>query len=300
MKYHIEGGRGWAEAPAKLNVYLQILARRPDGYHDLDSVMVALELADELRLEAIEEPVVELHATWDASLAGLSLPPLPTDRRNLVVRAAELLRERCGVTQGLRIALLKRIPPEAGLGGGSSDAAATLVVANELWNLQLDRETLRQFAGELGSDVPFFLADSAVVRCTGRGEILTPLALPGGWPVVVFRPDFGLSTAEVYRGCRPSIDGSGPERLLETWSSGSISGMARCLRNDLFDAACRLRPELRQLCELSREWPDCGSQMSGSGSACFVLCPQFEQAEQLAQELLLRGLPWVVVTSTRV
>ena len=175
--------------PAKLNLFLEVLNKRPDGFHELETVMVMLGVYDSLRLTSIPhsaanatEPAVTLciFSVNSANPAFEQSRPLPQGADNLVVKAAELLRTHAGYEGGANIELWKRIPSEAGLAGGSSDAAATLAGLNRLWKLNLPNEELRRLAARLGSDVPFFLSPSRSALCRGRGEIIEPLDLPLG------------------------------------------------------------------------------------------------------------------------
>ena len=175
-----------------MNLYLEVLAKRGDGYHEIATLMVAVNLHDTLEFK--EDISGQILLTCDQ-------PDLSTGPENLVCHAAELLRRRSGGKRGARISLAKRIPMAAGLGGGSADAAATLLGLNQLWELNLPREDLLALAAELGSDVPFFLTAPAA-WCTGRGEQVAPLALAGPLWFVLLCPPFGLATADVYRRVR--------------------------------------------------------------------------------------------------
>src|SRR5262245_37915390 len=154
-------------APAKVNLFLEVLGKRADGYHELATLMVAVSLHDTLEFKEESSPQVQLHCDH---------PDLSTGSENLICRAAELLRRRAGCECGARIRLWKRIPMAAGLAGGSTDAAATLHGLNALWRLGLSGTELAALGAELGSDVPFFFATPAA-WCTGRGEQVTPLKL---------------------------------------------------------------------------------------------------------------------------
>ncbi len=176
-------------APAKVNLFLEVLAKRSDGYHALETLMVTAGLFDTL--------VLRNTAAGEVALT-CSNPALSAGEDNLVVRAIRLLQQRTGCTRGCRMRLVKRIPMAAGLGGGSTDAAAALAGLNRLWQLGLDNDALAQLGGELGSDVPFFFHGPAG-WCTSRGEIVTPVPVGGRFDLVLLCPAFGLSTAEVYR-----------------------------------------------------------------------------------------------------
>jgi 4-diphosphocytidyl-2-C-methyl-D-erythritol kinase len=197
-------------APAKVNLTLEVLGRRPDGYHEIRSVMQAISLVDHLRVV----PAERLQLTCNRR--DLERPS------NLVWRAAhELLRES-GQRAGAAMRLEKHIPTAAGLGGGSSDAAAALSALNALWKLGLSRATLRHLAARLGSDVPFFLGDTACALAEGRGERITPIApLTSRW-IVLVKPPFGISAADVYRAF-PSAGWSDGART-DSWLRQALAG----------------------------------------------------------------------------
>jgi len=251
-------------AYAKLNLTLKITGRRPDGYHTLRSLVVAVDWADEVHLEPIPRRRIEIRTMPD-----LHIP----HEENLVFRAAKLLWERFTPREGVRIVLLKDIPMGAGLGGGSSDAAATLVGLNELWDLGLDAGGLKEFAWELGADVPFFLGESPAWM-EGIGDILTPAreGIPPAFLVLV--PPFACSTPEVYRIY---------DELPET-----KPGPSERFPNDLWPAAVALRPELSRYAEELRGLGEIGVGMSGSGSALFAAFDNEDAAEWAMDELLER------------
>lgn len=277
-------------APAKLNLYLEILKRRPDDYHEIESLMVAVDLFDELTV--FDDPSGTIALECDD-------PSLPVDGRNLVVRAAELLRSDSGVgSSGARIRLKKGIPAQAGLAGGSSDAAATLAALDRLWNLGLSPERLGELAGRIGSDVAFFLHAPAAV-CRGRGEVVEPLSLSFPLHFVLLVPPVGLSTVDVYRRLTP------PERprsigpVLNALTGGGPSELGRSLFNRLQPVAESLRPELAEARDAlaTLDPPLCGSLMSGSGSAYFGLGRDRAAAEEAAAVLKPLGLGLVRVVT---
>lgn len=298
MLVHASDGRARALAPAKVNLTLHVVRRRPDGFHDIDSLFVAVDLADELSFELIPDSAsIELTCAWD--LAGTLQPPaLPTDDKNLIVRAARRLQEVSSVRRGVRIHVRKRIPAEAGLGGGSSDAAETLRALHVLWGFHQSEEELSTIAAELGSDVPFFLANFAAAHCTGRGEHVSPVDLPGGLPLVLARPQSGLSTAEVYARCQPNPETSDLRALLELIRDGRWEHAAHVLRNDLEPPATAISSEISSLLTTGRAADSIAAQLSGSGSASFFWCRSAAHAQRVQQQLLAQGCPWVVVTST--
>jgi 4-diphosphocytidyl-2-C-methyl-D-erythritol kinase len=176
------------KAWAKINLSLIVLGKREDGYHDLHTVMAAIDLNDDLHFD---------HADRQGIFLECSGRPVANDRDNLVVQAARLLAESAGIQPRLKIRLHKRIPIGAGLGGGSSDAATCLAGLNLFWNLNLPIAALARLAAVLGSDVAFFLYNS-VALCTGRGEIVQPIPQRCRRPILLIIPDFSLSTRLVY------------------------------------------------------------------------------------------------------
>ena len=183
-------------APAKINLSLRVLGRRADGFHALETLMVPLDLADEITLEPMDDPP----ASGDGPFAlRCSDATLPTGLDNLALRAAELFRRRAaGSLPPTRIVLQKRIPHGAGLGGGSSDAATVLLALNETFQAGLGEEELCELAAELGSDVPFFVYRSAAV-CRGRGEIVEPVAFSHAVPLLLLKPPFPVPTPWAYQ-----------------------------------------------------------------------------------------------------
>jgi 4-diphosphocytidyl-2-C-methyl-D-erythritol kinase len=217
------------------------------------------------------------------------LEELPNGKENIVVRAVELLRQRSGSDRGAAIRLTKRIPSAAGMGGGSSDAAAALVAANVVWRLGWSIERLGDLAAQLGSDVPFFLHSCPAI-CRGRGERIEPVARFGTLYVVVVRPPEGLSTAAVYKACRPSMAPRKVEPLLDALRDGDARQFGRRMHNALQPAARGLSPWIDRLeSEFARM--DClASQMSGSGTSYFGICRGARHALAIAGRLRSRRL----------
>jgi 4-diphosphocytidyl-2-C-methyl-D-erythritol kinase len=262
-------------APAKVNLYLEVLAKRPDGYHEIQTLMVAVGLYD--TLEFTEDASGEVRLTCDR-------PELSTGPDNLIVRAANLLRERTGCSSGVAIRLWKRIPMAAGLAGGSTDCAATLAGLNRLWRLGLAREELAKLGGELGSDVPFFFATPAA-WCTGRGEVVTPLKLSRPLDLVIVKPAIGLSTAEVYRGVTIPAQPQSGDEIRRAVERGDIAEIGRRLHNRLQEVAERLRPEIAAGLAHLRSLGAVGVLMSGSGTSLFALCRDTDDAQRIARRL---------------
>jgi 4-diphosphocytidyl-2-C-methyl-D-erythritol kinase len=272
-------------APAKVNLFLEVLGKRPDGYHDLATLMVAVGLFDTLEFKEDHAGPVSLEL---ASLADHApeegRPSLGTGPENLVRRAAELLRLRTGHRGGVRIRLHKRIPLQAGLAGGSSDAAATLVGLNRLWRLGLGREELSALGAELGSDVAFFLGTPAA-WCTGRGEIVKPLRPARPLWLVLACPPVGLSTADVFRALTlPETPADGSELCLAL-ERGDLDAIAAGLFNRLQPAAEHLCPAVAEVNERLGRLGALGHLMSGSGTTLFALCRTHANAWRVADEL---------------
>ena len=267
------------EAPAKINVGLRLLGRRDDGYHEIESLVMAVSLTDTLEARSASDASLTLDVQADSASA-------PADQSNLVLRAALLLQRTTGANRGARLTLRKRIPAGRGLGGGSSDAAATLVVLNDLWELGLDNGRLRALAAELGSDVPFFLGSPlSVIR--GRGEVLEPLENKAEVGVLLVVPSFPLATKDVYQRWEPPLtSGSGGAKLwLSLLRDGMLEDLGRCLVNDLELPARALRSELLELRQaLETVGAPCVS-MTGSGSAMYGLVADCRAARRMAQQL---------------
>lgn len=297
MRIHRSGVNHVVQAPAKLNLFFEVLAKRADGYHEVETLMCPIDLYDTLyfrqeasgQVELICERVPQSGGLSGTGLSGTGVGEVPEGRDNLVVRAVELVRRRAGVDSGATLRLVKRIPTAAGLGGGSSDAAAALVAANQGWGLGFSPGELAAAAAELGSDVPFFLAGGPAV-CRGRGERVEPVAGVGLLSCVVVCPPAGLSTAAVYGACRPARQAESVAPLLGALSRGNMKQTGRLLFNRLQPAAARLSPWIERL---QREFAgeDClGHGMSGSGTSYFGLCRHARHARRVARRLQANGV----------
>ena len=264
-------------AAAKVNLVLEILGKRDDGYHELAMVMQAVDLSDRLRLEASDS--LELRTT-DARL--------PADETNLALRAAIALRTAAGVERGVRITLDKRIPMAAGLGGGSTDAAAVLIGLNRLWSLRWPIPKLAEVAVGLGMDVPFFLYGGSALA-TGRGERLKRVD-GRGVALVLTNPGVGISTAEAYRAVTPALysDGRRARKMAADVAAGSRAGVARGLYNALEAAVTPAHPEIQRMKAALMAAGALGAAMSGSGATVFGVARSIEHARQI-QARVTRG-----------
>lgn len=268
-----DGLQVWADA--KLNFFLEISGKRSDGYHELTTFMVPVQIQDVLDFRCDQSGKVNL---WCDSRELSSGPD------NLVIRAARLMQEETRKSIGVDIRLYKRIPWQAGLGGGSSDAAATLLALNSLWNLNLSHQALGEKAAKLGSDVPFFLAGKAA-WCHGRGEKTLPSDWQCGLSILVIKPVFGLSTASVYSRLKIPISPMKQEAASNGFSGSSLEELNEVLFNRLQAPAFEMEPDLALLFE---EFKKAGAKkpiLCGSGSAIFALFENDERALETARSL---------------
>ncbi len=298
MRLRERGATLIVQTPAKLNLFLEILRRRSDGYHDLETVMLSVGLFDTLRFREettgrIEVNCFDAGAGWRAD--GEPDGRLLGGRDNLVVQAASLLRASTGTQRGVRVDVFKRIPAAAGLAGGSSDAAATLVALNRLWGLNLHRSQLQTLASQLGSDVAFFLTGASAALCRGRGEPVERIRLSRPLYFVIVRPPHGLSTAVVFAHCRPTPQPRSAKPLLDDLRHGRLARIAKGLYNALAEPAAELEPTLTDVRTVLAQQPVMGQLMSGSGSAHFGLCATRRQALRVAARLHSAGIGRVFV-----
>lgn len=269
-------------APAKINLVLSVGSVRPDGFHPLDTIYQAVSLYDDVTVSHAD--------TWSVSVTSDDVDPgdVPLDRHNLALRAGRLLAAHHGIERAAHVHINKGIPVAGGMAGGSADAAATLVALDRLWALDTTDEDLLALAAVLGSDVPFALV-GGTARGTGRGEVVTPIADDSSlWWVVVPSAE-GLSTPAVYAEF-DAAPGIGSGRSAPEWSGLSYAEAAAALRNDLEDAALRLRPDLA----ITRDAvTDAGADavlLSGSGPTFLGLVPDRESAHNVADRLVDHGL----------
>lgn len=264
-------------APAKINLYLWVGERRPDGMHEIESVMQSVSLYDELALSPGDA------VSLDVSPPGAA----PEDESNLVVAAVRALLSARPGSQGAALHLEKRIPSGAGLGGGSTDAAAALVGLNELWNAGLSKKALEKIGAGIGADVPFCVR-GGTAGALGVGERLAPLIVrePLWW--VIAKPPGSLSTAEVYErfdelgGARSASDA---HELADALARGELERVGAALRNDLFDAAASFDPAIVSIRDALVEAGALGAVMTGSGTACCGLARDDAHANAIASRV---------------
>jgi 4-diphosphocytidyl-2-C-methyl-D-erythritol kinase len=273
MRQSAASVRVWT--PAKVNLFLEVLARRSDGYHELATLMTAVSLYDTLEFSEDKTGATTLHCDH---------PSLSTGPENLICRALELVRRESGRSDGVGIRLWKRIPMAAGLAGGSSDAAATLAGLNRLWRLGWERSRLMRLGAELGSDVSFFFAAPAA-WCTGRGEQIEPLRLGRPLDLVLVAPPVGLSTAEVFRGVTVPTEPRSGAAVRQAAVSGDVGELGRQLHNRLQPTAERQCPVVADLSVRLAGLGPAGQLMTGSGSTVFALCRHPGEARSVARAL---------------
>ncbi len=275
-------------AYAKVNLTLDVLGERGDGYHDVETVLHTVALHDILILREAGDGVELVVRDSD----------VPADHRNLVVRAAQLVRETFQVDRGVQIELHKRIPAAAGLGGGSADAAVTLLGLAQMWKLRVDGRTLAGLAAQLGSDVPFFLEGGAALA-RGRGERLEPLPpLPTTW-VVLGRPRLPVATEWAYRQLRAFAITARPDTaaMVDALRREDVRQVGRLLCNVFEDVVAAVHPVIREIKQTILAGEAYGAALSGTGPTVYGLMANEAAARKVADDLA--ALPDVDVIVTR-
>ncbi len=269
-----------ANAPAKVNLHLELLARRDDGFHDIETVIATVGLCDTVSLTTGSlttgsSPTGNEQASSANRQIQILFDPhsgfdqeVPADHRNLAVQALQKFRERAGIEQPARIELVKRIPSQAGLGGASSDAATVLRLANRLWQVQWPHSRLVEIAAELGSDVPFFLGNSCSL-CEGRGEKVSKIPNRLRPWLVLVKPPIGFPTGQVYSLAEVPAVPTGSTALRSALAGGSLAALGRSLFNRLESAAGRFNEWVDRLKFEYSRLGCCGHQLTGSGSTYF-------------------------------
>lgn len=267
-------------SPAKLNLFLEVTARRSDGYHELETVMLRTRLADTLCFQVVPEPLIRLQVS--AATPGWLRDVFPLDERNLIVQVARALQERAGSQTGIVVTVHKVIPPESGLAGGSSNAATTLSALNDLWQLNLSDRELHEIAARHGSDINFLLSGSRAAVCRGRGEIVEPIELRHPLSFIVVRPRQGNRTGDVFRKLELPQTPMSSRDMVAALSGESTARLPDLCFNRLTEAACQLNPEMQELLRWLQQRTDRPAFMSGSGAACFLMARDARDARRLA------------------
>jgi len=291
---------GWVvHAPAKINLALEVLGRQHDGYHQVETLLTPVRLFDSLGFCNSPEPLsltlTPEPAAADDNSAGSAACDVPTDNTNLAVRAVQQLADSAGRPATGRLHLHKRIPIQAGLGGGSSDAAAALMLANHAWDLDYNRNRLASIASTLGADVPFFLYGGAAIGA-GRGDQIQPTPIPAGLPIVIVKPPVGLPTPQVFeqlgldRGQTLTPNHTPPasrcRQLAANLAAGRSAEACRGLiQNCLQPAAARLTDWVDRIAHSMAKLPVLAHQLTGSGSSYFAICRTWRNAQTVAAAL---------------
>ncbi|KAB0440898.1 4-(cytidine 5'-diphospho)-2-C-methyl-D-erythritol kinase [Lysinibacillus fusiformis] len=252
----------YVKAPAKINLTLDVLYKRPDNFHEVEMVMTTVDLADRISLESREDGVIQIISTDNF---------VPNDHRNFAYQAARLIKDTYGIKQGVSITIEKEIPIAAGLAGGSSDAAATLKGLNELWNLGLSTDELAELGAKIGSDVSFCVYGGTALA-TGRGEIIKEIPAPPNCWVVLAKPKIGVSTAEVYGGLKvEGLEHPNTKQMIQAIETKDYELLCSSLGNVLETVTFKLHPEVVMLKEQMKRFGADATLMSGSGPTVFGL-----------------------------
>lgn len=308
MRWEIQEDQIEVQTPAKLNLYLEVLGKRDDGFHELETIMTAIDLYDLIRIRKLSRDEsseqIRLSCKWitvkrfdkstsekRGTVLGTDEPfgDLPTDKSNLVYRAAQIFFSETGIDARVDIELLKLIPSVAGLGGASGNAAGTLMAINRLFGSPVGKQRIFDLTAELGSDVPFFVNGGTAI-CRGRGEKTTQLRSFAKLHFVVIRPYFGLSTKSVFSKLElpndvEQLNGQSIQHFGENWKSS--------LFNRLQEPAIFAAPEIAKIIETLNQSGCIASQMTGSGSSCFGVCESPEQAKTIANQLRSQRIGFV-------
>ncbi|OPY85285.1 MAG: 4-diphosphocytidyl-2-C-methyl-D-erythritol kinase [Smithella sp. PtaU1.Bin162] len=268
-------------APAKINLFLHVLRKRPDGYHDIASFMQKINIYDEL--------------TFVPRTAGITVlcpnSDLPVSENNLVFRAAQALFSQTNYSSGIEISLLKNIPLAAGLGGGSSDAATTLLTLNEICGINLKKEELMQLGTKLGADVPFFIFGNSALA-SGIGDKLKIWEDLPKLHIVLINPCFSLSTKTVYESLNLRLTKKRINYSIPRFST--VSDILREMHNDLETVSLRMHPELVDIKQLLLRNGALGAMMSGSGPTVFGIFTDEITAKKAAEEIRKDSPQWLV------
>lgn len=264
-------------APAKINLTLDTLYKREDGYHEVEMIMTTIDLNDRLTFECRDDGEIIIDVEHNF---------VPSDHRNLAYKAAKLMQDRYNIEKGVKISLEKSIPISAGLAGGSSDAAATFRGLNELWGINESLETLSELASEIGSDISFCIYGKTAL-CQGRGEKITHLPKPPSAWVVIAKPDIGVSTPEIYGG----LDLENKEEVqtqacLKAIENNDYATMCQSLGNSLEKVTMQLYPEVEKLKNTMSNTGVDAALMSGSGPTIYGFVQKERQAKQVYNALM--------------
>ncbi|MBK3496928.1 4-(cytidine 5'-diphospho)-2-C-methyl-D-erythritol kinase [Viridibacillus sp. YIM B01967] len=252
----------YVKAPAKINLTLDVLYKRPDGYHEVEMIMTTVDLADRVGLRLRKDGLIKIHSTDRF---------VPDDQRNLAYQAAKLLKDTYNIEKGVSITIDKHIPVAAGLAGGSSDAAATLKGLNTLWNLNLTMDEIAELGAEIGSDVSFCVYGGTALA-TGRGEQIEAISAPPSCWVVLAKPTIGVSTAAVYGGLKmEDVVHPDTKQMIQAIETDDYDLLCNTVGNVLETVTLKLHPEVAIIKEQMKRFGADAVLMSGSGPTVFGL-----------------------------
>ncbi|MFZ3172507.1 MAG: 4-(cytidine 5'-diphospho)-2-C-methyl-D-erythritol kinase [Carboxydocellales bacterium] len=274
-------------ARAKINLTLDVLGKRPDGYHQVEMVMQTVSLADTITLEKTTEEI----------LVSCTHPEVPLNEGNLAFRAAMLLKQAVSYNGGVTIHIDKKIPIAAGLAGGSSNAATVLIGLNSLWDLKLSREHLMQIGSALGSDIPFCIMGGTALA-TGRGEKITSLKAAPELTLVLIKPNYGVATAQVYGNFRQEQVANRPatQAMLKAIEAGDSEAIVRLTANVLEAVTLKMHPEIGEIKARLAQAGAKGVLMSGSGPTVFGFVEHEEKGREVAAQLKNLGSIYLAKT----
>jgi len=270
------------DSPAKLNIFLEVIGKRTDGFHELETVMLRTQWFDQLTFRPTKSSAITISLS-DATSADL-VSGIPLDHTNLIVKSASALQKASGTSSGAHIILNKRIPPESGLGGGSSNAATALIGCRRLWDIDISDTELHSIASSLGSDINFLLSGVQAAVCRGRGEVIEPISLHRKLYFVATRPPAGNSTPAVFR--RTQIP-SAPQRstAVTDYLMRGTGNLNALMFNRLTDAATQVNPDMAVLLKRIPRIIGRPAFMSGSGSTVCVVATNLQDAWSVADRL---------------
>ncbi|GAB3805411.1 4-(cytidine 5'-diphospho)-2-C-methyl-D-erythritol kinase [Virgibacillus kimchii] len=260
------------KAPAKLNLSLDVISKRDDGYHNVEMVMTTIDLSDRLSIHELDDNKIDI---------SLESRFVPNDERNLAYKAARLFKEVYGITKGIHIRIEKSIPVSAGLGGGSADAAAVLRGLNKLWSLHIPVEELAELGAQLGSDVPFCVYGHTGIA-TGRGEIVHKLPAPPSCWVVLAKPDIGVSSGTIFEQIQlEKLIHPDTEKVIDALHENNYPKLCHSIGNALEEVTCSVYPEVKRIKNKMAQYGAEGVLMSGSGPTVYGLVKHESKAQRI-------------------
>lgn len=291
------------DCPAKLNVFLEVFGKRPDGYHELETVMLRTQFSDHLTARPTLSP--ELTLRFSDATTPQNRRDVPLDESNLILKAAAAVRKKLTVDYGAEFILHKRIPPESGLAGGSSNAAAALLLCRKIWQPamgtpSLSNADLHQIAAGLGSDINFLLSGVPAAICRGRGELIEPIAINDKFFFVAVRPKSGNSTAAVFRATVPPTQCQDSSAVVSALAGLGTQRLQDVMFNRLTSAAQKTNSEMADLMIRMGKLAKRPVFMSGSGSTVFVVANSRNEATQIQSQVkqTFHMAAWILETAS--